>query len=595
MTWTPQPTVTIGGTDYSSSTLNGLTISYGRTNVWEQSRAAFATVGILNVDNLSLGLEINDTLTITVKDSNQNNVTLFTGSVTEISNQLQAAGGSTTVAVQTVTAVGAFAQMSRTIIGGDNWPKEYDDDRMTRIFTDSGVTIDVVDTPGVYEFTARDKNPANAYTLATSYAAQAFGYIYETKDGKVGYANESRRTIDVETNGYLDIDEGYINWRGINSKRSISDIVNRIVLFYKANAEVTSEDSHSISQFGLYEARVNTELENLDEAQNVADRYVSLRSIPETNFSAFNINLENPNLLAADLDSLLNIEMGTAFQIDNLPNAISPVTYQGFVEGWTIQIDRAQAVLNIISSDSAYSIVPIRWQDVDPTTEWDDIDPTAVKTTRTNLILNPNFEVGITGWTQTGFVSGLSRITTDSYFGNACIQCVSSRTDSGILINTRTTTYSVPITLGLTYCVSAYFKTTVGTRLSRLTVVIRNAPNGTITETFTGTNTDTSAGWTRLSRVITPTAVGGTNLELQLTANQGGAIGDTLLIDGILVTQASANDYYWDGTYTDIPTSRRPTNLTWTGTADLSTSTATAYFGDVPDTLWENVDTVGLP
>ncbi len=594
MTWTPQPTVTIGGTDYSSSTLNGLTISYGRTNVWEQSRAAFATVGILNLDNLSLGLEINDTLTITVKDSNQNNVTLFTGSVTEISNQLQAAGGSTTVAVQTVTAVGAFAQMSRTIIGGTNWPKEYDDDRMNRIFTDAGVTIDVVDTPGVYEFTDREKNPANAYTLATSYAAQAFGYIYETKDGKVGYANESRRTIDVETNGYLDIDEGYINWRGINSKRSISDIVNRIVLFYKANAEVTSEDTHSITQYGLYEARVNTELENLDEAQNVADRYVSLRSIPETNFSAFNINLENPNLLAADLNSLLNIEMGTAFQIDNLPNAISPVTYQGFVEGWTIQIDRAQAVLNIISSDSAYSIVPIRWQDVDPLTEWLDLDPTAVKTSRTNLVKNPSFEVNTGGWSSASVTQ--TRITTDSVFGSASDQAVSTSINTNIgIVLTRSATYAIPITPGNTYKIDVYVKRTVGTRTTNFRFTTKATATGsTGLETFTSGNITSSGVWQKLSITATPTNVSGVFAEIFIRFGSSGAIGDTFLVDGVICVQASTNDFYWDGTTTDIPASRRP-KLAWTGTPDLSTSTATAYFGDIPTLTWENVDTVGLP
>jgi GDP-mannose 6-dehydrogenase len=83
--------------------------------------------------------------------------------------------------------------MSRKIIGESNWVKEMDTDRMTRIFTDAGQTIDVVDSPAIYEFAARPGERADAYSLAASFAQQAFGYIYETNLGKVGFANEIGR------------------------------------------------------------------------------------------------------------------------------------------------------------------------------------------------------------------------------------------------------------------------------------------------------------------------------------------------------------------------------------------------------------------
>lgn len=392
MPWNPNATVTIAGVDFTGNTLNGLAIHYGRPTIWEQARSSYATIDILNTTNANNDFEINDSVVVTVQDSDGTTVTVFTGVITEVRGQIAASGTNATVAVETITAVGPFAQMSRTTVGKTAYPKEYDDDRITRILTEAGVTVDVVDTPGVYELTARAANPIDAYTLATYYAGMCFGYMYETKTGAVGYANESRRTVDISTSGYLDIDEGYINWRGINSRKSIADILNRIILFYKDNEQVTAEDSASITSYGLYEATVSTELHNFDEAQNIADRYVSLRSIPEYNFSSFNINLDNPNLLAADLDALINIEMGTAIQIDNLPNAISHITYQGFVEGWDLVINEMQANLTITSSDNTYSVVPIRWQDVDPTTIWTDIDPAVTTSTKTNLVTNPTIE-----------------------------------------------------------------------------------------------------------------------------------------------------------------------------------------------------------
>lgn len=594
MTWNPNATVTIAGNDFTGNTLNGLAIHYGRPTIWQQARSSYATIDILNTTNVNNDFEINDPVVVTVKDSDGTSITVFTGVITEVSGQIAASGSNATVAVETITAVGPFAQMSRTTVGKTSYPKEYDDDRINRILTEAGVTIDVVDTPGVYELTARSASPIDAYTLSTYYAQMCFGYMYETKTGAVGYANESRRTVDVSTSGYLDIDEGYINWRGINSRKSISDILNRIILFYKDNEQVTSDDAASIASYGLYEATVSTELHNLDEAQNIADRYVSLRSQPEYNFSSFNINLDNPNLLAADLDALINIEMGTAIQIDNLPNAISHITYQGFVEGWDLVINEMQANLTITSSDSTYSVVPIRWQDVDPTTIWTDIDPTAVKTTRTNLVLNPSFETNTTGWSVTGVTQ--TRITTDAYYGSACNELVTVGTgvNSGITL-TRNTTYQIAVTPGQTYVITAWVKRTVGARDIRMIFFTKTtATTGTAVELFSSNTVNTSGTWQKLTITCTPTNVTGVFGEVYIRNQTTGSIGDTFRTDGVLCVEQATNDYYWDGSTTDIPSDRRPSTA-WTGTANLSSSTATAYFGTKPTTLWQNVDTVGLP
>lgn len=593
MAWEPNATVTIGGADFTGKSLNGVTVNYGRPSIWEQARSSYAQISILNDTDVDNNFEINDSVVITVDDSDGTQITVFTGTITEVSNSIAASGSIKTVAIQTITAVGPFAAMSRVIVGSTNYPKEYDDVRINRILTEAGVTIDVVDTPGVYQLTERTANPTDAYSLATYYAGMCFGYLYETKTGAVGYANESRRTLDVAGTGYLNIDENYINWRSINSRKSIADIVNRIVLFYKNNQSKTAEDTDSITNYGLYEARTNTELEDSDEAQNIADRYVSLRSIPATNFSNFSIYLDNPNLTNADIDALIGVEMGTAIQINNLPNAISSVNYQGFVEGWQLTIDQHQALLNIISSDSAYSVVPIRWQDVDPLTEWQDVDPTAVKTTRTNLVLNPSFEVNTTGWSSASVTQ--TRITTDSYYGTASNQVVTTATASNVgIVLTRSTTYAIPITPNQPYTITAWVKNTVGTRSINMRFITKATATGsTAVETFTS-NSTTSTSWTQLTINCTPTNATGVFAEIFIRYSTAGAIGDTFRADGILCVQASTNTYYWDGTTTDIPTNRNYA-LAWTGTANNSTSTATAYFSDIPATTWDNVDQVGLP
>lgn len=392
MTWLPDAVVTVGGIDFTNQSLSGVTITYGRPNVWEQARASYATVNILNLNNANNNFDINDSLVITIDDSTGSPVTLFSGKVTAINSRMAAVGSSGEAAIETLTAIGPFGEMARKVVGTVEYPKEYDDIRIDRILTEAGVTIDVVDSPGVYELQTRPANPIDAYSLASYYAGMAFGYLYETSDGKVGYANESRRTVEVASTGYLNIPENNILWRGIESQKTLRDILNSVILTYRNSLTVTASDATSITNYGLIEADIRTELHDTDQAQNIADRYVSLRAIPENNLSSFTIQLDNPNVNTALLDDLLSVKMGTAIQIQNLPNPISHITYQGFVEGWTFTINEIQASVSLITSASTYSIVPIRWQDVDPTTIWTDIDSTSTTSTKTNLVPQPSFE-----------------------------------------------------------------------------------------------------------------------------------------------------------------------------------------------------------
>ena len=375
MTWAPNPTVTIDGIDFTGESLWNVSVSFGRTTVWEQSRAGYASISILNANNQDFGFDMNHSVVITVENSAGTPITLFTGKISNVANSVQAAGSNGVVAIQTISALSTFATMARKVIGDSNWPKENDDDRMTRIFDDAGVTIDTVDTPHVYEFTARSASPLDAYSLAASYATQAFGYIYETPSGSVGFANESRRFLAVGTSGYLNIPTDYILYSGIQSQKTLSDIMNSIILSYKANAQKTASDATSIATYGGVAGSVTTELEKGTDAQTQADRYITLRAYPRTSLASFTIQLDSPTITSADLDDLLTISMDTAIEIDNLPLAVKNTTYFGFVEGWNFSFNNVQMSVTFDSSDVAYSVTPTRWQDVDAALIWNAVDP----------------------------------------------------------------------------------------------------------------------------------------------------------------------------------------------------------------------------
>jgi hypothetical protein len=373
MTWKPNGTVQINGTTYTDKTLWNVQISNGRNNILDQSRAGFASVQLLSTDGTHYNVQLNDTVVIKVEDSSAVDVTVFTGKVTDVRSDVNASGSVGTAVITTVTAIGPFGQMARKIIGDTAYPKEYDDDRMDRILTEAGVVIDVVDTPGVYEFTARAANPVDAYTLATYYAQMGFGYVYETQSGEVGYANESRRLNEVQDNGYFTIPENYILWSGVSANRSLNDLVNSVTLTYKANATVSASNAGSISTYGTVASKVITELEQGTEAQYQADRYIALRATPQTNLSSFSIMLDSSYMTNADRDVFLNIYMGKPIEILSLPNALINAVYKGFVEGWVFSFNQYQASLNITTTDSSLSIVPTRWQDVSALQKWSDV------------------------------------------------------------------------------------------------------------------------------------------------------------------------------------------------------------------------------
>jgi hypothetical protein len=380
MTWKPQPTISIDGVDRKSITIGDVQISYGRSSVWEQARSSYARIAILNANGTDYDFQMNDTVAIKVKNVAGTDVTIFTGKITSVDNNLAGSGTIGTNAVQTITAVGPFSQMSRKIIGSSSWAKEYDTDRMTRIFNDAGQTIDVVDTPAIYEFAIRSGSATDAYSIAASTAQQAFGYIYETSLGKVGFANESRRTLDALANGYTVIPNNHILWNNVSSQKTLADILNNLTLTYNAGTK-TATDATSISDFGQVDGSIATTLHNASDAQTQADRYVTLRAYPRTSLSSFTIPVNSPNVSDALRDFYINMSMGEPIQITNLPIALKNTFYRGFVEGYSFSINQYEMILTLNTTDYTYSFTPTRWQDVSAALTWNGVGSTVQWTT----------------------------------------------------------------------------------------------------------------------------------------------------------------------------------------------------------------------
>jgi hypothetical protein len=90
--WSPEWSLSINGVDYTNVTLSNLTIATGRTDIYSQPRAGYCSVDILNLDLTPITIDVNDGVTIKVKNSTGTFVNLFGGDVTDIETIVDSTG-----------------------------------------------------------------------------------------------------------------------------------------------------------------------------------------------------------------------------------------------------------------------------------------------------------------------------------------------------------------------------------------------------------------------------------------------------------------------------------------------------------------------
>jgi hypothetical protein len=203
------------------------------------------------------------------------------------------------------------------------------------------------------------------------------------------------------------------------------------------------------------------------------------------------------------------------------------------------------------------------------------------KSTKTNYVLNPSFETNVTGWTNLNVNYAVSQYTTDAKFGSNSmrVDCLAATGNYGgaWLNRTLSPAQRIQVAQGETWTVQAHFKKLVGNRTNRLELRTYATYNATtVQETFTGSSV-TADDWTKAAITATFTNANSLYMDIRLVHSTTGAANDAFLVDGVIAVEDSINDYYWDGTDSNL-TDGFDATLAWTGTANASTSTANAIF-----------------
>jgi hypothetical protein len=401
--WTPDWNLTInGGGDYTNLTLANLTITSGRQDIYSQPYAGYCNVEILNLDLSPIEIDVNDQINIQVKDSTGTYVNLFGGYVTDIDVEVTQASSTAISERIKVIALGALSKLPKTLTEGV-LSKDFDGDQIYTILSEAlfdtwnevpaaetwagynatttwadaeNSGLGDIDRPGDYELTARSANTTDIYSLVSSLATSGLGYLYEDSQGRIGYADSTRRSSYLATNGYVDLTGSHALARGIRTSKRSGDVRNNVTITYKANAQESASDAASIAVYGQQAYQINTSLENGADALDQAEFYLGLRAFPEAQFKSITFPLSNPEIDDSDRDALLEVFMGLPVNIIDLPSNITNGQFQGFVEGWTFTAGYNSLYLTLTVSPTAYSLQSTRWNGVSAAETWNTLSPT---------------------------------------------------------------------------------------------------------------------------------------------------------------------------------------------------------------------------
>ena len=396
--------VTIGGVQYQTAILANLTITSGRTNIYEQANAGYTNLELINLDHTNVLIEINDSLTIELQDSTATFVPIFGGSVVDVGIAVAEVGSVDYAQRIRIVALGALARLPKALTDGV-LSQDFDGDQIYTILSQvlfaqwqqvpaaltwatydpttqwqdaENTGLGEIDRPGNYELAQRSSERIDVYALVAALASSGLGYLYESPTGQIGYADSTHRTNYLAANGYVDLTANHALASGLSIQSRAGDVRNNITLSYNTNSqnEVSAVDSASVGLYGQLSQIFTTTIKHAADAQDQADFYLELRAYPRFNFNNITFELTNPELDDADRDDLINVFMGMPVNIANLPLNMNSGDFLGFVEGWTFSARYNQVSVSMIVSPISFSLQAMRWNDVPVVEQWNTVNPT---------------------------------------------------------------------------------------------------------------------------------------------------------------------------------------------------------------------------
>ena len=400
--YTPDYKVLINNVELSDITIADLTITSGRTDIYQQPVAGYCQLQLLNLNNASYDFTVGTGLTIEVTNSVGTYIPIFGGLISDFTITVNSAGSLGYTTVATITALGALSKLPKIIDPGQ-LSQDQDGDQIYSLLSGyllgswndvpaaetwanynptetwaNAVNIGLgeIDRPGDYDMISRPSNNTDLYSLCTAIANSAFGVLYEDANGNIGYADQTHRQDYLANNGYTTLDANHANGLGLSTTTRAGDLRNRFTINSGQNAghTYTAQDLISQATYGVYGEEYTSRIRQNADAEALADRYIELRANPYPKFQSITFVLGNPEIDDADRDALINIFLGQPVWIQNLPPNITNGSFQGYIEGWTFRASLNNLTVTFNASPINFSQVAVKWEQVNAAEAWNTLN-----------------------------------------------------------------------------------------------------------------------------------------------------------------------------------------------------------------------------
>jgi hypothetical protein len=402
--WSPDWKLTVAGVDYTDIAISDIQHQAGRDDIYQQPNPSYIQVSFVALSGQTLPFDINDSLSLQVKNSAGTYVNIFGGDITDLTVSVGATGGIASVIEYSILAMGSLVKLAKELYLG-TISQDEDGNQIYDLLSSvlSGTWNDVpaattwsgydatetwadalnqglgeIDQPGLYTMENRAAEADSIYNIASLIANSAFGYLYEDNEGNIGYADADHRQTYLLANGYIDLDARHALGQGLSTITRSGDIRNDVYINYGNNfgSQKTATSATSIATYGYKAESIQSVLHSAVDAQAVADRYIAQRAFPQPAFQSITFPITNPEIDNSDRDNLLEVFMGQPLNIQNLPAQISSGEFEGYVEGWSWSTRFNELFLTINLSPVAFSQASMRWNTMPIGEAWNTLSPT---------------------------------------------------------------------------------------------------------------------------------------------------------------------------------------------------------------------------
>lgn len=362
-----------------------ITLTHGRSDATEAPEASSATIDLDLTDTaLPATVDVGGLVVVATEFSGWTS-TRFVGRITDVNlGWDDAAADTPNAGIGQLVAVSMMADLGRRVIGDVPFPAELDGARVSRVLELAGVVLDAnTSDPGTVTVNPRDVDAADAMSVARATADSAGGLVWETREGKIRYADsEHRRGTDPALT--LNACDVLVTptWT-----RNLDGLINKVSIGYGIAPENPPEgesseqprwmaqNDQSIGRFGIYDYSVATELATLADAQAMASLLTTRGAYPAWVMSA--LPLDMVALSEALTAAVLDLDMHALLKVTGLPVVAAGGLSTAFlwVEGWTERLAWDEHEITLAVSSYCRTAPPPLWNNVSPEWTWDTVPP----------------------------------------------------------------------------------------------------------------------------------------------------------------------------------------------------------------------------